>query len=177
MTRSTKGLIVLVTLLLVPFAAPQSASLKESKTEVHSTVVFLVRHAEKVDSSRDPFLSEAGKKRARDLARVLRDAKVENIHSTDFIRTRDTAAPLASVLGLKVESYDPRDLGGFASRLRNSGGRHLVVGHSNTTPALVKLLGGDPVSPIEEKEDYDRLYVVTFGASSEVSSVLMRYGD
>ena len=36
-----------------------------------------------------------------------------------------------------------------------------MVGHSNTTPALVEALGGDPGSPIESLE-YDRLYMVTF---------------
>jgi len=140
-----------------------------------NTVVFLVRHAEKADTSRDPKLSEAGKQRASELAQVLRDAHIDLIHSTNYIRTRETAAPLAAMLGLKPEFYDPTQLLEFAQTLTQQGQRHLVVGHSNTTPELVRLLGGDPGSPIEESSEYDRLYVVTVDESG-VTTVLMRYG-
>ena len=106
---------------------------------------------------------------------MLRDAVIDHIHSTDFIRTRDTAAPLAALLDLKQEFYDPTQLAEFAQTLMQQGQRHLVVGHSNTTPELVRLLGGDPGSPIEETSEYDRLYVVTVDQSG-VTTVLMRYG-
>ncbi|REJ76080.1 MAG: hypothetical protein DWQ47_10680 [Acidobacteria bacterium] len=139
-------------------------------------VVFLVRHAEKTDDGKDPELSEPGKERSDVLADVLRSANVEHVHSTDFIRTRDTAAPAAKEAGVEVEKYDPRDLAGFANKLRETGGRHLVVGHSNTTPELTKLLGGDPGTEINEKGEYDRLYVVTIGKDGTVNSALMRYG-
>jgi phosphohistidine phosphatase SixA len=137
--------------------------------------VFLVRHAEKVDHSRDPDLSEDGQLRAEDLARTLADAKIEYIHSSDFIRTRFTAAPVAALFGLDIELYDQNDLGPLAEHLKEVGGRHLVVGHSNTTPDLVELLGGDPGYPIEEENEYDRLYVLTIG-KNKVNTVLLRYG-
>lgn len=139
-------------------------------------VVFLVRHAEKVDDSRDPELSTAGLERAGELRRSLRDAAIERIHSTDFIRTRDTAAPIAEDLGLEIELYDHGNLEGLVEHLRRTGGRHLVVGHSNTTPKVVELLGGEPGTEIDEASEYDRLYVVTIGIDDSVSTVLMRYG-
>lgn len=138
-------------------------------------MIFLVRHAEKADAGRDPELSEAGRQRAAELAHVLRDASIDRIHSTDFIRTRETAAPLATMRGLKLELYDAAKLAEMAQMLRQQRQRHLVVGHSNTTPELVRLLGGDPGTPIEESSEYDRLYVVTVDESG-VTSVLMRYG-
>jgi phosphohistidine phosphatase SixA len=138
-------------------------------------VVFLVRHAEKADAGRDPELTEAGRQRASELAQVLRDANIDRIHSTNYIRTRDTAAPLAAMLDLKPEVYDPTQLAEFAQTLKQQGQRHLVVGHSNTTPELVRLLGGEPGSPIEESSEYDRLYIVTVDESG-VATVLMRYG-
>ena len=52
-----------------------------------------------------------------------------------------------------------------------------VVGHSNTTPALTELLGGDPGGPIEEKNEYDRLYIVSMSAEGRVSSTLLRFGE
>jgi phosphohistidine phosphatase SixA len=174
MKRTLPLIIVTVAILLAgcPSESVESPPVEEQKP----LVVFLVRHAEKVDASKDPELSEEGKERSKALAEMLKSAKVEHIHSTDFIRTRDTAEPLAKDSGLEVEKYDPNDLEGFAKRLKKSGGRHLVVGHSNTTPELTKLLGGDPGTKINEKSEYDRLYVVTIGKDGTVNSALMRFG-
>lgn len=156
--------------ILAALTAPAAASADEP------LVVFLVRHAEKVDSSEDPPLSESGRERAALLARVLRDAHVQQVHSSDYIRTRDTAAPAAELARTEVKLYDPSDLPALVEKLRRAGGRHLVVGHSNTTPDAVKILGGDPGAPITEADEYDRLYVVTVGGDGKVSTVLMRYG-
>ncbi len=139
-------------------------------------VVFLVRHAEKVDLSRDPKLSAAGTERALQLANVLRDAGIKYIHSSDYIRTRDTAAPIADCLGLEVKLYDPRDLPSLATKLRQLGNRHLVVGHSTTTPEVVELLGGKPGEAIDEAGEFDRLYIVTVASSGNIDTILMRYG-
>ena len=82
----------------------------------------------------------------------------------------------AGQVNLEVELYNPYDLAAFAKQLKDTGGRHLVVGHSNTTPELVKLLGGEPGTPIVEKSEYDRLYILSITTANEVSSVLVRYG-
>jgi phosphohistidine phosphatase SixA len=139
-------------------------------------VVFLVRHGEKADLGKDPELSTAGHERAATLAKTLSSAEIEYVHSSDFIRTRSTAAPTATEYGLEVELYDPRDLSALVEKLRRTGGRHLVVGHSTTTPSMVELLGGKPSSVINEMGEFDRLYVVTIGKDGAASSVLMRYG-
>ena len=146
-------------------------------TEQKPLIVFLVRHAEKTDDGKDPELSEAGKTRTADLAEALKDAKIEHVHSTDFIRTRETAAPVAKEAGVEVEKYDGKDLAGLAKKLKETGGRHLVVGHSNTTPELTKLLGGDPGTEIDEMSEYDRLYIVTIGKDGTANSALVRYGE
>lgn len=144
--------------------------------EQESLVIFLVRHAEKVDNSRDPELSEAGKQRAIELAETLKSSEIEFIHSTDFIRTRNTAKPFAKSINKELSIYDYADLEAFANSIKSKGGRHLVVGHSNTTPNLVKLLGGEPGKPIVEKAEYDRLYILTFNGNGKVNTVLLRYG-
>lgn len=141
-----------------------------------STVIFLVRHADKAEEGRDPPLSEAGKIRASGLASTLQNAGIDYIHSTDYKRTRDTAAPVAALLGLQVQIYDPRALELFAGELRQSSGRHLVVGHSNTTPQMAELLGGDGGTEIDEAGEYDRLYLLTIGADGSVDTVLLRFG-
>ena len=138
--------------------------------------VFLVRHAEKTTEKTDPGLTEAGKARAVALADRLEGEGITHIHSSDYIRTRDTAAPLAERLGLEVEIYDAGDLPGIAEKLKAMPGRHLVVGHSNTAPQLTELLGGDGGTPIVEATEYDRLYVVTMESGQPVKSYLTRFG-
>ena len=169
---SRGAVLILVSTLIActPLAKTVSAVQEPS-------VIFLVRHAEKVDSGADPQLSAAGQERASKLAKTLRNAQIEYVHSSDYVRTRDTAAPVAAALGLEVQLYDPRDLPRLAGQLRQTGGRHLVVGHSNTTPALAELLGAEPGAAIDEASEYDRLYVVTVARDGTTSSALLRYGN
>lgn len=138
-------------------------------------VVYLVRHAERAeDGTNDPPISPDGWQRADLLAVMLRDAGITHIHSTNLERTRSTAQPTAEAAGLELAFYAPNDLDGFAEEIRQTPGRHLVVGHSNTTPAAVAALGGDPGEPIDEAE-YDRLYIVTL-TDEGASTVLLRFG-
>jgi phosphohistidine phosphatase SixA len=137
------------------------------------SVFFLVRHAEKADQSEDPPLTAQGRSRAEHLAGMLRDVGIERIYSSDFKRTRDTAAPLASALGLEVTSYDPKRLTDLAQALLASPGRRLVVGHSNTTRELAGLLGGEPGPPISEDE-YDRLYVLYRQRGAAAGTLVLR---
>jgi len=140
------------------------------------SVIFLVRHAEKQNSSDDPALTEAGQRRAEALADLLQHSGIERIYSTDFARTRETAAPLAGRLDLPITLYDWEEMQALAADLKTSGLHSLVVGHSDTTPELVGLLGGDPGPAIDEQAEYDRLYVVTVAADRSVTSELRRYG-
>jgi phosphohistidine phosphatase SixA len=161
---------VVTLLLALCVASPASAA-----AEDELATVFLVRHAEKVEIGDDPALSEAGEERAEALANLLRDAGIGAIYTTDYVRTRETAAPLASMLGLGLTLYEPEKLEELAAEIRQRGGRCLVVGHSNTTPFLTALLGGDPGEPIDEESEYDRLYVVTMAPGGVVSTVVLRY--
>ncbi|MBT5925536.1 MAG: histidine phosphatase family protein [Verrucomicrobia bacterium] len=147
-----------------------------SVSEYKPVVVFAIRHAEKVDQSKDPELSDAGKERAALLAQMLRSAQIEYIHSSPYIRTMSTAAPTAQAHGVKVQEYDPRDLPNLVEKVRIMGGRHLIVGHSNTTPLLAELLTDEKSPAINEAEEFDRLYVLTVGKEGKASSVIIRYG-
>ena len=55
---------------------------------------YVVRHAEKETAtmSSDVALSDAGKGRASALAALLRDSSITAIYSTNYVRTRTTAA-------------------------------------------------------------------------------------
>lgn len=117
--------------------------------------IFLLRHSEKA-SGNNPSLTDIGKLRANNIAKQLKSAKPTQLFSTDYNRTQQTIAPLSNALSLKVQSYNPRELVQFAGELKLLNGVAVVVGHSNTTPQLVKLLSGHRVN-IEEDE-YDKLY-------------------
>jgi phosphohistidine phosphatase SixA len=162
-----------LSVVALAFALSGCAPPVESPPAAPESVFFLVRHAEKADPSEDPPLTGEGRARAEGLARMLRDAGVERIFSSDFQRTRDTAAPLAGALGLEVERYDPNALADLAEALVVLPGRYLVVGHSNTTPELAGLLGGEPGPPIPEDE-YDRLYVLVRRSGEETSTIVLR---
>lgn len=179
-TISPMNRYVTFTLLLAfsmsQFGCSSKQSSKNTANERDPLVVFLVRHAEKVDHSKDPELSESGKKRTLELVKFLRSAKIEYVHSSDFIRTRETAAPTAKEFGLTTEIYDPDNLEALARKITDKGGNHLIVGHSGSTPEMVELLGGDPGSAIDDVGEFDRLYIVNISSDGSASSILMRYG-
>lgn len=132
-------------------------------------IVILTRHAEtEDDGTRDPGLSDAGRTRAERFADSLSSANIGAVFATEYRRTRETAAPLARRHGLEVEviPFDDGTLESFvlrlAERIRAHVGQHgwrqgvVVVGHSNTTPALAEALTGKSIPPIDEAE-YDRV--------------------
>lgn len=125
-------------------------------------VIYLVRHAEKAkDGTKNPHLTEVGKKRASYIAALLQNEEIRYIFSTNYYRTQETAKPLATKLIREVQIYNPSALKDFAKKLTALKGNILVVGHSNTTPQLVTFLGGDSHGQIDES-DYSRLYKLVF---------------
>ena len=126
------------------------------------STVFIVRHAEKADNSKDAELSEAGRARAEALANMLKDSKISVIYTTEFKRTQQTASPLAKALGLTVTTLPSENQAALVAKLRTSTGNSLVVGHGNTIPDVIKALGiPEPVNIPDS--DYDNLFVVVLG--------------
>jgi len=146
------------------------------KSISYDATYYLVRHAEKTTEKPDPALTTEGQKRAQALAERLSDVSLTAIYSSDYHRTRDTAMPVATSQDLDVVIYDPRSLENFAKVLLAQKGQILVIGHSNTTPRLSVLLGGEAGPPIVEATEYDRLYVLR-RRGANVRSQIERYGD
>ncbi|MCY4397871.1 MAG: histidine phosphatase family protein [Gemmatimonadetes bacterium] len=146
-------------------------------TEDPAVVVYLVRHAEKADDGTDdPPLALHGQIRVQTLLALLADVDLTHVHTTDLKRTQDTARPFAQRAQLEANIYDPRGLESLAADIIAAPGRHFVSGHSNTTPALVAALGGDPSDPIDEME-YDRLYIVVIQPGQPPLTTLLRFGE
>ncbi|MCA9217623.1 MAG: histidine phosphatase family protein [Planctomycetales bacterium] len=175
--RRRDQLLFPLSVLLVAAALAATAIHASDASADNETVVFIVRHGEKVDSSDDAALSELGQTRAQELARVLADAEIDYVHSTGYARTKGTAAPLAKVRGLKTQAYDRADAKLLVSKIRKLGGRHLVVGHSSSIRSVIRELGGEPGKPINVEGEYDRLYVITIAHDGHATTTLLRYGE
>jgi broad specificity phosphatase PhoE len=165
-----KTLLILIAFVLLAVA----------QASAQATTVIVVRHAEKADASADPELSEAGKARAVALADALAGANVKGIYTTQYKRTRNTATPLAEKLGMTpVVITAGADVAAMskdiAARIHKEhhGETVLVVGHSNTAPAMVTALGGTDVGKIEDAE-YDHMYIVIIDGAN-VRVVKTRY--
>ena len=153
MIKTMRLKISLILLCCLTFSATTKAQ--------EITTIYLVRHAEKVDSSRNSGLTELGKLRAQAFSKLLQGAQLTHVFSTPFIRTRDTAAPTALMHQLEIEEYDADKAAQFASKLRTLPGTVLVVGHSNTIPDLVNRLTGENFEALDERV-YDKVYIVKY---------------
>ncbi|HEX5054074.1 MAG TPA: nuclear transport factor 2 family protein [Planctomycetota bacterium] len=140
------------------------------------TTVLVVRHAEKVDDSDDAELSDAGRARAADLARVLEDLPVTAAYTSPYRRAAATVAPLCAAKKIEATTTPAGDAKGLAARVRaeHLGETVLVCGHSNTVPAILKALGAAERVVVADDE-YDRLFVVTIGPDG-VRLLPLRYG-
>lgn len=131
--------------------------------------VILVRHAEKASQTEsDPVLSEAGTQRAKDLAAALADARIGSVITTQYQRTRLTAADVLSATGLTpivVTAGAASHVADVAAaiRARPAGETVLVVGHSNTITAIIGALGGPKLGNICDSQ-YANLYVLEMAA-------------
>ena len=135
-------------------------------------MVYVTRHAEKMSDAKDPNLTPQGQARARALAAILKKVGIKHIFSTATLRTQQTAQPLAQQAGVAVQSYDPGQPAIVVEKIKALAGPTLLVGHSNTVPDLVKLLGGAPGGPIADDE-FDRLYQLIIAPDGKVSTVLL----
>jgi phosphohistidine phosphatase SixA len=177
---------ILIALVISLLALFQTALAQE---EFKPITVFLVRHAEKEAEPReDPPLKKEGAARSQELARLLSSAGVKTIITSQFARTKQTAEPLATKTGLTVTSItlksNPANQKLIAEEstaevvkkiLERAGESVLVVGHSNSVPDVIKVLGGDVVPTIDEKK-FNDLFIVTVYAKGKARVAHLKYG-
>jgi len=161
MKRSTCIWAFLFVILLPTMAAAQQ-------------LVILIRHAERADgsgmpppASNDPSLSAAGRARADKLATMLAESEVKGIFTTEFKRTQETAAPLATKLKITPQAIPSTTASAaIVDKIRAAHPKDvvLVVGHSNTVPELIKLFGG-PAVTIADTE-FDNIFIIAPGTGA-----------
>jgi broad specificity phosphatase PhoE len=146
----------------------------------HPRTIYLVRHAHKVSEETDSPLSDAGRVRAKCLAKTLEDAQIQQIFTSDLQRTQQTAAPLAEKLHLKPVAIPIARPDDVVAAIRSSKAKSvLVVWHDATLPKILSALGAPEITPIAHTE-YDRFFVLTLagdGKDSKPGFAALRYCD
>lgn len=147
-------------------------------------VIFLVRHAERADDAstsdqkkmmgNDPPLSKAGEERAKTLASMLRAAGIKRVYTTEFRRTRDTGAALASEQHIEMVTTQAKDTRALLQRLNREQSPVLVVGHSDTIPEILHGLGIRADVKIGDRE-YDNLFVIVRNPGEEPTLIRLKY--
>lgn len=164
---------------LLAIACTLLAACASSPHPTADTATFIVvRHAEKVDASRDPDLSATGNARAQALAAWLDGRALAAVYATEYKRTGQTVGPAAEARGLAITPYPANQPAqDFASRLRaaHPHGAVLIAGHSDTVPDIVAALCSCQVAPMPDHE-YDRLSIVHVDAGGRARLDVERYG-
>lgn len=148
-----------------------------SKTgEKKSGVIYFVRHAEKVKSGDDdPVLTVYGAQRAKEMAVYLSDKNITAIYSTDFIRTKNTVAPLATKLAIEIELYDKNKTEALMKKILEKGGNQLVVGHWNTGNDAFSYFKVTPEYDTEEANMNKNILKVRYSENKLLEVVLVNY--
>lgn len=144
-------------------------------------VVFLTRHAEKsleVAGDAAPLLPD-GVARARTLARMLAGAGIEELVTTDALRSKQTGAPFAEATGLKPQVMTREEEVAYAAALRAKPDAkdRLIVGHTRNIPRILEALGvpGGGELKLNPDTDYDNLFVVQMYPDRPATMVRLRY--
>ncbi|RAJ02474.1 histidine phosphatase superfamily protein (branch 1) [Chitinophaga skermanii] len=124
---------------------------------------FIVRHAEKFPGY-DTVLTEAGRARAGELYRLVKDSGIVKIYCTPFLRSIETADSLRIQAGLDTVIYNAdttgEDLLYKLSKHEDWGKKILIVAHSNTIIPIIKNFKGKPGMDSIPDNDYGNLFIV-----------------
>jgi phosphohistidine phosphatase SixA len=179
------GLAALALALRAQEPAAKSAARPEGR------IVLVTRHCEKdtAGDPRDPGLSEAGRKRAGALQRLVAPQGVDQAFASEYKRALETAE--LACKGAKpaapraIRAADEKQLFAAIDALP-AGQTALVVGHSNTVPAVLAHYGaalvgadGKPLAMMPEDE-FGTLFVLTLpptGSGKAASLLKLHYGD
>jgi len=172
-------------------ALGSALSLLLSLTVIHATPaalaaqassVVLVRHAEKVDTTRDSALSTAGRARAEALRTALAAYPLQGIFVSEYPRTAETAAPTADAFHLTptaipIQGAKSAQAAATAAAIHAMppGSAALVIGHSNTVGMIVAALGGPQVPELCDME-YATLFVLELPADLPPRLLRASYG-
>jgi broad specificity phosphatase PhoE len=143
------------------------------------TTAILIRHGERDQPTQvdpDPHLNEAGKVRAQTLVHLVGKTGIKAIYTSHFARAKETAQPLALQLHLSPVTMDDAAEVKTDIFSRHAGQTVLVVGHTDTIPELIKLLGGNGSFAIDDSE-FDKLFIASIAGAAGTHITELRFGN
>lgn len=167
-----KLILLLIFFINIPFLIVNATENAYVQKESKSYSLYLIRHAENKTEQEDSGLTQCGTYRAKELARILENAEIENIYSTRYQRTMATATPLAQQQQLAIKNYAPNKLEQLAWQLIKEQENTVVFGHSNTTAQLAELLSQCSVSPMTEQEYRGIYQIIISGENRHLTLVI-----
>lgn len=126
--------------------------------------IVLVRHADYdvAPGVPGPGLNPAGIARREQLAHVLARFDISHIIVSEFARTQETAVTLAVDNTLIPEQLAAYDLDAIEASVRSHGSTVVIIGHSDTVPALISRFTSGS-GPSINSRDFDDLFIVERG--------------
>ena len=137
-----------------------------------TTTYYFIRHAEKVDNSQNPDLSEIGLERANLWNKIFSEISFDEIYSTDYKRTIQTATPTATTKKIQIKLYNPKTIAIESFKKETLGKKVLIIGHSNTTPNFVNQIINQKIYADIEDTTFGNLYIVTINGESITHQLL-----
>ncbi len=121
--------------------------------------IYVMRHLNTPAGATDPDLTDEGQRNAARLATWFGRDQPAVIYVSKPKRAQQTAAPLASRLGLTPITYDPADTSALIAAVSKQTRTILIVGHSNTVPDIIARLGGQRPPPLVH-EDFGDIWKI-----------------
>jgi phosphohistidine phosphatase SixA len=144
---------------------------------IAQSTIFITRHADRYGTEPDPPLTPKGKEQAQALAQLLSDANIKHIFTTELIRTKETAEPLARKINVTPVVVPQSSFDDLIAKIRGSVKPNesvLVVGHRETVPRIVRALTGKDIPPLTSGE-YGRLIMITWMPTGDTNVITLRY--
>ena len=140
------------------------------------TTIMFVRHGERLNNTDTTSLSLPGLQRATTLRHVLDSTNISAIFVTEKRRTQQTAQPTATAHTLTPIEIPEAETDRLVDSLRSRLGQTmLVVGHSNTVPQVIGLLGISPTPSIGGTE-FDKLFILSMRSQGGTRLTKLQYG-
>lgn len=133
---------------------------QQNKAQSETTTLYLIRHAEKADSSSNPELSEDGIKRSVRWTKLFEKTQIDNFYTTLTRRTQMTCSTIATSKQKDITFYDAARFTLQEIVAKHPGKTILVVGHSNTIPQQINTFLGEEIYPQIDENEFGNLYTI-----------------
>ena len=125
-----------------------------------TTTIYLIRHAEKQDDTKNTNLSAEGFERSENCKKYFENVTIDAFYSSGFQRARHTIQPLAFSRDKNITIYKNHLMNLRKILIENKGKTVLIVGHSNRIPTFINTLLGEEKYPEILEPEFGNLYII-----------------